>query len=70
MPSDMFTESENSDLKTEVELIKRDLTGIANLVDRFDIAIEKLGDISDGMNRVLAVHELRLENQTKELALL
>ena len=67
MPSDMFTESENSDLKTEVELIKRDLTGIANLVDRFDIAIEKLGDISDGMNRVLAVHELRLENQTKEL---
>ena len=47
MTSDMFTESENSDLKTEVELIKRDLTGIANLVDRFDIAIEKLGDISD-----------------------
>jgi len=66
--SDMFDDPRDGrDLKTDVELLKRDVAGVANLVDRFDITIEKLGDISESMNRILAVHELRLENQQKEL---
>ena len=58
---------DGQDLKTDVEILKRDVAGVANLVDRFDITIEKLGEISESMNRILAVHEIRLENQQKEM---
>tara|TARA_B100000131_G_scaffold312773_2_gene347298 strand:- start:145 stop:636 length:492 start_codon:yes stop_codon:yes gene_type:complete len=66
--SDMFQDPrDGQDLKTDVEILKRDVAGVANLVDRFDITIEKLGEISESMNRILAVHEIRLENQQKEM---
>ena len=66
--SDMFDDPRDGrDLKTDVELLKKDVQGVATLVDRFDITIEKLGEISESMNRILAVHEIRLENQQKEM---
>ena len=66
--SDMFQDPrDGQDLKTDVEILKRDVAGVANLVDRFDLTIEKLGEISESMNRILAVHEIRLENQQKEM---
>ena len=57
------------ELRTELELLKRDFSTLNNLTERLDIAIDKLSEVADGMNRILAVHELKLENHEKQIVL-
>jgi len=57
------------ELRTEVELIKRDFSSLNHMTERLDIAIDKLTEVADGMNRILVVHELKLENHEKQISL-
>ena len=56
----MATENE---LATEVELLKREVGSINVIHGRLDLAIEKLTEVSNCINRMLAVHEERLSQQ-------
>jgi len=56
----MATENE---LATEVELLKREVGSINVIHGRLDLAIEKLTEVSNCINRMLAVHEERLGQQ-------
>ena len=47
----------------QIQELKQNLTTIATLVDRFDVAIDKLTDVSNCVDKMLAVHETRLSNQ-------
>lgn len=53
-------------LRTDVEVLKRDFATVNGLFDRLDTTIEKLTDVSNSINRMLAVHENRLDQQEKE----
>ena len=52
-----------ADLETEVQLIKRDIEDIKSIHGRLDVAIDKLTDVSNCINRMLAVHEEKIANQ-------
>ena len=52
-----------SELETEVQLIKRDIEDVKSIHGRLDIAIDKLTDVSNCSNRMLAVHEEKLARQ-------
>ena len=56
----MMTEN---DLTTEVELLKREVGNVNIIHGRLDTAIEKLTEVSNCINRMLAVHEERLGQQ-------
>jgi hypothetical protein len=58
----MITMPEN-DLTTEVELLKREVGSMNVIHGRLDTAIEKLTEVSNCINRMLAVHEERLGQQ-------
>ena len=58
----MITMTEN-DLTTEVELLKREVGNVNVIHGRLDTAIEKLTEVSNCINRMLAVHEERLSQQ-------
>ena len=58
----MITMTEN-DLTTEVELLKREVKSMNVIHGRLDTAIEKLTEVSNCINRMLAVHEERLGQQ-------
>ena len=51
------------ELETEVELLKKELHDQKKIHDRLDIAIEKLTDVSNSINRMLAVHEEKITRQ-------
>ena len=51
------------DVKIDIEILKRDIDRFSGLFDRLDTTIEKLTEVSGGINRMLAVHENRLEQQ-------
>ena len=56
-----------AELETEVELLKKELRNQKKIHDRLDIAIEKLTDVSNSINRMLAVHEEKLTKQEEAI---
>lgn len=50
-----------NDLKTDVELLKRDVSAINNLLSRLDTAIDKIADASNGISKILAVHDQSID---------
>ena len=53
----------NQDLHTEIELLKRDVSEMKLIYSRLDKAIEKISDVSNSINRMLAVHEEKIRQQ-------
>jgi len=56
-----------AELETEVRLLKKELQDQAKIHDRLDVAIEKLTDVSNSINRMLAVHEEKLGRQEEAI---
>ena len=56
-----------SELEIEVELIKKELHDRKKIHDRLDIAIEKLTDVSNSINRMLVVHEEKITRQEEAI---
>ena len=56
-----------AELETEVKLLKKELQDQAKIHDRLDVAIEKLSDVSNSINRMLAVHEEKLGRQEEAI---
>ena len=54
-------------LKTELELLKKDVSDMKHIHSRLDTAITKLTDVSNCINKILAVHEEKLARQEEEI---
>jgi len=52
-----------TELKVEIEGIKRDIQNVNNLTSRIDNAIEKLTDVSTDIKQMLAVHQEKISRQ-------
>ena len=48
-------------LETDVELLKRDVGNIEAVLTRLDSAIDKIADVSNGINKILAVHDSTID---------
>ena len=61
-----FEESETNNIRTDVELLKKDVHSISRLVDKLDVAIDKLTDVTNCLNRMIAVQEEKIEKQEQD----
>lgn len=52
-------------IQNDVVALQKDMSQVNSIVDKLDLTIEKLTDVSSNVSRLLAVHETRLENQEK-----
>ena len=52
-----------TDLKVQIEGVKKDVENVNNLNSRLDTAIEKLTDVSTSIKSMLAVHETKIQRQ-------
>lgn len=58
------------DNKIEIELLKKDVTTMTALLEKFDTALDKMQDIASNLSRMVSLQEQRLESQelmTKEM---
>ena len=55
-------------LTTDVEILKREVADMKLIHGRLDNAITKITDVSNSINRMLAVHEEKLASQEQEIA--
>ena len=51
------------DFKTDLELLKRDVNQISGIFTKLDTTIDKLGEVSTNLSKIVAVHEAKLEKQ-------
>jgi hypothetical protein len=58
MPDDIST-----DLKVQLEGVKKDIEGVTNIQGKLDLAIDKLTDVSTTIKSMLAVHEEKIQRQ-------
>lgn len=56
----------DNNIKTEVELLKKDVHSIAKLVDKLDVAIDKLTEVTNCLNKMIAVQEQKIEQQEQD----
>jgi len=50
-------------LEAEVAVLKSDVNRMTSLFEKLDTAIEKMGEVSNSISRMLAVHDERLNKQ-------
>jgi len=53
----------HTDLKIQIEGLKKDIENVNHLNNRLDVAIEKLTDVSTSIKQMLAVHEEKIARQ-------
>lgn len=51
------------EIETELLLLKQDVNRMVSFSEKLDAAIERMGDVSNNIARMLAVHEERLNKQ-------
>ena len=55
----------NTDIKVDIESLKKDIENMNTINGRIDTAIDKLTDVSTSIKSMLAVHEEKLQRQEK-----
>ena len=56
-----------AELETKVKLLEKEIHDRNGVLQRLDIAIEKLTDVSNSINRMLAVHEEKIARQEEAI---
>jgi hypothetical protein len=56
------TEQEN---RIEIELLKKDVTTMAALLNKFDTTIDKMQEIASSLSRMVSLQEQRIETQER-----
>lgn len=52
-------------IQNDVTSLQKDMTQVNTIVDKLELTIEKLTDVSSNVSRLLAVHETRIENNER-----
>lgn len=58
-----MAENGHTDIKVQIEGLKKDIENTQNINQRLDTAIDKLTDVSTSIKSMLAVHEEKLQRQ-------
>ena len=54
-------------VKTDVEILKKDVSNIQGLLGKVDEAIDKIADASNGISQILAVHQSKIDGTSDDI---
>ena len=57
-------------VKTDVEILKKDVSNIQGLLGKVDDAIDKIADASNGISQILAVHQSKIDGTAEDIGAL
>ena len=60
-----MAEKDTTDLKIDIESLRKDIEQINGIHGRLDTAIDRLTDVSSSIKSMLAVHEEKIQRQEK-----
>ena len=53
----------SDNIEVRVAVLEKELSQVTGLFDRLDLTIDKLTDVSNSINRLLAIHETKINSQ-------
>ena len=56
-----MSDNDITSMRTDVEILKKDVSNIQGLLGRLDTAIDKIADATGGISKILAVHDQAIE---------
>lgn len=56
------------DIRVDIELLKKDVTTMSALLEKFDTTIDKMQEIASNLSKMVSLQEQRLENQERVTA--
>ena len=60
-----MAENGHTDIKVQLESLRKDIESVNSINNRLDTAIDKLTDVSTSIKSMLAVHEEKIQQQEK-----
>lgn len=54
------------DVETELALLQRDITNFSTLFTKLDTSVEKMTEVSNNINRLLSIHEQRIQSLSEQ----
>ena len=63
----MNDSNNDNGLFTDVKIMKNDISSVESILNRFDTTINKLTDVSNNLNKLIAVQETRIDTQEKSI---
>ena len=60
-----MADKETTDIKIDIESLRKDIENVNTINGRIDMAIDKLTDVSSSIKSMLAVHEEKITRQEK-----
>ena len=58
----------DQDIRVDIELLKKDVTTMSALLEKFDTTIDKMQEIASNLSKMVSLQEQRLENQERVTA--
>jgi peptidoglycan hydrolase CwlO-like protein len=58
-----MVEKNNTDIRVQLESLRKDIESVNSINNRLDTAIDKLTDVSTSIKSMLAVHEEKIQRQ-------
>lgn len=63
-----MSDQDLNNMRTDVEILKKDVSNIQGLLGRLDTAIDKIADATGGITKILAVHDQAIQNVQEDIA--
>ena len=60
-----MVEKNNTDIRVQLESLRKDIESVNSINNRLDTAIDKLTDVSTSIKSMLAVHEEKIQQQER-----
>lgn len=62
-----MSDDQFNSMRTDVEILKKDVSNIQGLLGRLDTAIDKIADATGGISKILAVHDQTIVNVQEDV---
>jgi ElaB/YqjD/DUF883 family membrane-anchored ribosome-binding protein len=57
---------EDTDIKTDLALLKKDMTSLYTIVDKLDATIDKLTEVTSSLDKMITIQQTHIDQQEKE----
>ena len=61
-----YFDEDGNDIKTDVALLKKDMSSLYKIVDKLDVTIDKLTEVTSSLDKMITIQQSHIDQQEKD----
>ena len=61
-----YFDEDSNDIKTDVALLKKDMSSLYKIVDKLDVTIDKLTEVTSSLDKMITIQQSHIDQQEKD----